>query len=242
MRGTARIKAFVVLFGALSCALGGCTTAGNVSPSADDVARAKPDRYVSADWLTSYRAEAESRIVDYIQSRYPVIPPDVRAPSIASVVVTNEVAPSFRPTVKQVEEGLDSMLRSVIARVVGTRPRSTVVLDVRATFLTPTLSQGEATAATAAMVPLGAVCFGSLLLLCPGKMSNYVALEADVKRNGAVVATLKGAGGASRVVSSVIVDDSADARTNGMLEANSKAMAAAIADLGAKLVPYLREP
>lgn len=226
----------------LTSTLGGCATSVSVSPTKSDIETARSDIGVSSTWLTEHRTEVENHIVSYIRAKYPTVPPDVRGFRIGRIRIKNEVIDTNKPSAARLEASLGQMFESVTSRFLGNRPASSTVIDIDVEFLTPQLSQGEEAAVVAAMVPLGAVCFSTIFMVCPFKMSNYVVLEATVKRNETTVVALKGVGGASRFVSTIVVDDSSDPKLTSTLEANSKAMAAAIADLGAKLVPYLRMP
>jgi hypothetical protein len=76
-----------------------------------------------------------------------------------------------------------------------------------------------------------------LLMVCPAAGTDYVALDATVTDSRGGTANVRGVGGATAIVSTVVLGDSPD--PEHVREAATKAMAAAIADLGTKLVPHL---
>lgn len=222
----------------LAAALVSCVSTGTIEPVKRDIDSARSDRSVSSAWLRDHRVEVENRIVLYLQSKYPTVPPEIGSFRVGRVQVKNQVPDRDRARVEELETALARLFESVTLRVLGTRPDTGTTVDIEVEFLTPQLSKGEEAAAAAAMAPMMAVCFGTLLVACPAKMSNYVVLVATVRRNDSVVASLKGAGGATRYVSTLMLED----KPSSGDEANSKAMAGAVADLASKLVPYLRVP
>lgn len=201
-----------------------------------DVTSSQQDRYISTTWITKYRAEVTNQIIDYVQSLYPNIPSDLPSLEIGSVVIKNDVRDSNKQNVKEVEPVLRELLQEVSNKVIKPSGTENLLLDVEIMFLSPSRSQSNDTAAFVTLMPL---CWGTLFVVCPNKTTNYVSLNTTVKKHGKVIGNVQGIGGANRTVSTMMVDDASDPKDNGTLKANTQALAAAVADLGGKLKPYL---
>ncbi len=233
------MKALSGLFLAIGAlALAGCVGASHVTPSKSEVETAVPDDgFLASYWLGQNRVWVENQIVAYIKSKYPVVPPDVHAFTVGDVRVKNQIHRfSWEPD-GRMESVLKDIFQTTADRILLDRPSSGIVVDIEVSVVRPTTSGTEEVAAMVAATPL---CLGTMFVACPAKFSRYVVLDATLKKDGAPIGVAHGVGGSTRYVSTVMVDDSGNAKTTGQDEAMSKALAAAIADLGAKLVPSLR--
>lgn len=213
-----------------------CASSTSIKTTDVDVTSSRQDRYISTTWISQYRTEVTNQIVGYVRSQYPTIPPGLPKLEVGSVVINNDVRDFNRADVKEVEPVLRALLQDVSDKVLNSSSTDTLLLDFEITFLTPELSQAETAATFVTRMPL---CWGTLFVACPAKTTNYVSINATVKKHGHALGNVLGIGGATRFVSSILVDDASDPKANGTLDANAKALAAAVADLGGKLKPYL---
>jgi len=214
----------------------GCVSSTSTNTTAVDVTSSQQDKYISTIWITKYRTEVTSQIIDYVQSLYPDIPSGLPNLEVGSVLIKNDVRDFNKANVKEIEPILRELLQEVSDKALKPSGTETLLLDVEIAFLTPSRSQAKDAAALVTLMPL---CWGTLFVACPNKTTNYVSLSTKVKKHGKVIGQVQGIGGATRTVSSVLVDDASDPKANGTLKANTQALAAAVADLGGKLKPYL---
>jgi hypothetical protein len=199
--------------------------------------QAVADQWISEKWLTEHKNQVEDSIFLHISERHPTIPDEVSGITLRRVTVLNDVSEKNQNAVDSTEQELSEVFKNVARRILGDRTNS-LSLDISVTFMNLKLSSSDMVITAVSALPLAALCYGSVLSICPGTSTHYVVLDATISCSDPAI-HLRGIGGATLVASAVMLADSPYPDINGSLETNTKAMAAAVADLSEKLIPHL---
>lgn len=216
----------ICLIAVLTTVLFGCSSFDSSVPAAP---KQGGYFYLDPSWLNDNQKNITDRLVATIKASHPITARWFPRVSIVEVEVESKLLKN------QSRQDLQGALGGIFdATVDALYDGPTAVQSIDLTLKISAASKKMNSALYALMVPYGAACWSTLMLVCPVTEKSIVVVEGSFNDSDGNTVTLRGAGAARLVALSPYAGDSSQWND----EAETKALVAAVARLADAFVKY----